>query len=154
MIAALRAYGQFRDGTAIRSWLFSIAARKAIDADRVSPRAPVPLADPQPAAGDSPARASQVWDEVAQLPDKQRQAVVLRYFVDLSHREIGELMHTSEAAARRNVFEGLRHLRAALQPRSASSQPAEPPLRPGDRRCQATSHSTGVASSYAREAHP
>jgi DNA-directed RNA polymerase specialized sigma24 family protein len=37
--------------------------------------------------------------------------VTLRYLADLSHREIAEVMETSEDAARRNVFEGLRRLR-------------------------------------------
>jgi DNA-directed RNA polymerase specialized sigma24 family protein len=37
--------------------------------------------------------------------------VTLRYLADLSHREVAEVMGTSEDAARRNVFEGLRRLR-------------------------------------------
>ena len=44
---------------------------------------------------------------VRALPDKQRQAVALRFLADLSHAEIAEAMGTSEPAARRNVFEGL-----------------------------------------------
>jgi DNA-directed RNA polymerase specialized sigma24 family protein len=40
--------------------------------------------------------------------------VALRYLADLSHREIAAVMETSEEAARRNVFEGLRQLREML----------------------------------------
>ena len=49
--------------------------------------------------------------DVAALPDKQRTAVALRFLGDLSHAEIGAAMSTSEAAARRNVHEGVRRLR-------------------------------------------
>jgi DNA-directed RNA polymerase specialized sigma24 family protein len=37
--------------------------------------------------------------------------VALRYLADLSHREIAAIMQTTEAAARRNVFEGVARLR-------------------------------------------
>jgi RNA polymerase sigma factor (sigma-70 family) len=113
MLAALRAYDQVRDPAAIRSWLFSIAARKAVDAHRSSARAPEPVADLEPAAVDDglAVRDDGIWHLVRSLPGKQRTAVTLRYLADLSHREIAEVMQTSEAAARRNVFEGLRGLR-------------------------------------------
>ena len=108
---------------AIRAWLFAIAARKAIDQRRVDARAPELVADLEPlAAVAEPAeRDDALWAEVRRLPDKQRRAVTLRYLADLSHREIARVMETSEAAARRNVFEGLTRLRAELQRRSAGS---------------------------------
>jgi RNA polymerase sigma factor (sigma-70 family) len=52
-----------------------------------------------------------VWDAVAALPPKQRAAITLRFVADLSHAEIAAAMDTSEAAARRNVHEGLTRLR-------------------------------------------
>src|SRR5512145_3305336 len=39
MLAALRAYGEVREAGAVRSWLFAIAARKAIDGHRARARA-------------------------------------------------------------------------------------------------------------------
>lgn len=113
MIAALRAYGDVRDAGAVRSWLLSIAARKAVDADRAAARAPRPVEDLEALAVSAEAehRDEALWAEVRALPDKQRQAVTLRYLADLSHREIGEVMRTSEDSARRSVFEGLRRLR-------------------------------------------
>jgi RNA polymerase sigma factor (sigma-70 family) len=113
MLAALRAYGELRDAAAIRSWLFAIAARKAVDAHRKRAREPEPVADldPPATAGDSALHDDAIWREVRALPEKQRSAVALRYVADLSHREIAEVMGTSEAAARRNVYEGLEQLR-------------------------------------------
>jgi RNA polymerase sigma factor (sigma-70 family) len=114
MLAALRAYGDVREPGSVRAWLFTIAARKAIDAHRAAAAAPRPSPDLETAAGAAedrePADAA-LWARVRALPDKQRQAVALRYLGDLSHAEIAEAMGTSEPAARRNVFEGLRRLR-------------------------------------------
>jgi DNA-directed RNA polymerase specialized sigma24 family protein len=73
----------------------------------------VPVAEPD--AGAAPERAAAdtaLWARVRELPDKQRLAVAYRFVADLAYREIGEAMGTSEEAARRNVFEGLRALRA------------------------------------------
>ena len=114
MLAALRSYDQVRDASSVRSWLFSIAARKAIDAHRTKARTPEPVADPEPAsrADDDVAFVDDAtWKPVRGLPDKQRHAVTLRFLGDLSYREIAEVMQTSEAAARRNVFEALKRLR-------------------------------------------
>ena len=134
MLAALRAYDEVRDATAIRSWLFSIAARKAVDSHRGRARAPEPVADPEPppADDDPEIRDDGIWQLVRSLPGKQRTAVTLRYLADLSHREIAEVMTTSEDAARRNVFEGLRRLReqALFDERNADpprQQPSEAP---------------------------
>jgi RNA polymerase sigma factor (sigma-70 family) len=118
MLAALRAYDEVRDPAAIRSWLFSIAARKAVDAHRRRLRAPEPVAELEPPVADEDIapRDVGIWRHVRSLPDKQRSAIGLRYVADLSHREIAEIMQTSEDAARRNVFEGLRRLREHVQP--------------------------------------
>ena len=113
MLAALRAYDTVRDPAAIRSWLFSIAARKAVDAHRGRARGPEPVADPEPPppSGELAAFDPGIWRLVGSLPDKQRSAIGLRYLADLSHAEIAEVMETSVEAARRNVFEGLKRLR-------------------------------------------
>ncbi len=113
MLAALRAYPQLRDPGAVRAWLFSIAARKALDAQRARARAPEPregLAGPAGVDG-GPGRDDALWAQVGALPPKQREAVTLRYLADLTHAEIAGVMGTTEPAARRNVLEGLRRLR-------------------------------------------
>lgn len=114
MLAALRHYDELRDPTAARAWLLTIAARKVVDAARATARTPQPDADveahlppvhdPAPADGD-------LWARVRALPPKQREAVALRFVADLDHAGIAAVMGTSEAAARRNVFEGVRRLR-------------------------------------------
>ena len=100
MLAALRAYTDLRDAGAVRSWLLAIAVRTTVD----DLEAVAGAAEPAP-------RDDALWGLVRALPDKQREAVTLRYMADLSHREVAEVMGTSEEAARRNVLEGLRRLR-------------------------------------------
>ena len=53
-----------------------------------------------------------MWGRVAALPPKQRAAIVLRFGLDLRYREIGHALDCSEAAARRNVHEGIKSLRS------------------------------------------
>jgi len=116
-IAALRGYAHLQHNTNLRGWLLTIAARKAIDVHRSRGRSPVAIADPPEA--DQPIEACLVagevaddlWDAVAGLPPKQRAAVVLRYLLDAEYSTVALTMGISEAAARRNVHEGLKRLR-------------------------------------------
>jgi DNA-directed RNA polymerase specialized sigma24 family protein len=56
-----------------------------------------------------------LWRLVRALPPKQRTAIALRYVFDAPHADIASVMGTSEDAARRNVFEGLKRLRTEYQ---------------------------------------
>jgi RNA polymerase sigma factor (sigma-70 family) len=119
-LSALRAYPDLRDASNLRSWLLTIAHRKAIDHVRSRARRPVPV--PEPAAdavdGAQPATGLDdgVWSSVAQLPNKQRTALALRFVADAKYAEIASVMETSEEAARRNVHEGLKRLRKEYTP--------------------------------------
>jgi RNA polymerase sigma factor (sigma-70 family) len=120
MLAALAAYPRLRDPGVVRSWLLTIASRKAIDVHRARAREPVPVAELE--VGSAPAREppdEALWRRVRALPDKQRVAVAYRFVGDLAYREIGAAMGTTEEAARRNVFEGLRRLRDGTGVRQA-----------------------------------
>lgn len=113
-LAALRAYDGF-DGANPRGWALTIARRKAIDMQRARARRPDPVPDlgeTLPGAAEAIAEGDgAVWTLVAGLPHKQRAAVVLRFSLDLSHREIGEVLDCSEAAARRSLHEAMTKLR-------------------------------------------
>jgi RNA polymerase sigma factor (sigma-70 family) len=112
-LAALRAYPRLHRADNLRGWLLKIAHNKAIDAHRARKRAPVPAEDVDPGAADArpdpPDDA--LWSAVHSLPERQRTAVILRFKLDLAYREMGQVMDSSEEAARRNVFEGLKKLR-------------------------------------------
>ena len=114
-LAALRAYPRLRRADNLRGWLLKIAQNKAIDAHRARKRAPVPAEEVDPPSTGAPVDGSlpdeALWHAVRTLPDRQRTAVVLRFSFDLAFREVGQVMDSSEEAARRNVFEGLKKLR-------------------------------------------
>lgn len=58
------------------------------------------------------ARARTMLDS---LPEKQRLSVSLRIDEGLSFREIGEMIGSSEGAARVNYFHGIRRLRELME---------------------------------------
>lgn len=49
-----------------------------------------------------------------ELPERQRQAVVLRYLEDLSIAEVADLMNCSTGTVKHSTFDGLRKLRLSL----------------------------------------
>ncbi|UJA20552.1 sigma-70 family RNA polymerase sigma factor [Thermoleophilia bacterium SCSIO 60948] len=111
-IAALRAWepGLPAPGP---GWIFRIAHNKAIDHHRAAARRPLSLAEPPEPAASDPDRleAADLRRQVAALADGQRAAVSLRFFADLSYREVGVALDCSEQAARRRVADGLATLR-------------------------------------------
>jgi DNA-directed RNA polymerase specialized sigma24 family protein len=112
-LSALRAYPDLRDASNLRSWLLTIAHRKALDAHRARARRPVPVAEvPEgvPAGGDAPQEPG-LWRAVRRLPDKQRAAVFMRFAADLDYAQIGAVLDCSEPAARQNVRAGLATIR-------------------------------------------
>lgn len=114
-IAALRHYDEI-DVANARPWLLKIARNKAIDHFRARSRRPLPVEHLPEVAVDRPADGDpELWRRVAGLPEKQRAAVALRFVADLRFREVGAAMDTSEEAARRNVHEGLKRLRAEIE---------------------------------------
>jgi RNA polymerase sigma factor (sigma-70 family) len=123
-IAALRSYDRLEHAGNLRGWLLTIAHRKAIDHHRAGARRPRPGGSADEVGGEIPARNSrggtanpddELWQAVSVLPPKQRSAVVLRFATDMAYGQIGDMLDCSEAAARRNVHEGLTKLRGELR---------------------------------------
>jgi len=123
-VKAVRGLARFRGDAAFRTWLLSIAlneARGALRRDRRRRETGIdgvgPLADRDDPAGRAALRdaARRVRERVAELPEKQRLAVTLRIDEGLSFREIGEIIGSSEGAARVNYHHGIRRLREQLE---------------------------------------
>jgi RNA polymerase sigma factor (sigma-70 family) len=118
-VSALRAYPSLKDASNLRAWVFTIAHRKVIDHVRARGRRAVPVAEatelaPADAGTTTALPDEELWSSVAQLPDKQRIAVTLRFLIDSSYGEIAEVMGISVQAARRDVHEALQRLRKEL----------------------------------------
>ena len=52
---------------------------------------------------------------IAALPNKQREALILRKYQELSYEEISAILDTSVEGARANVYQGLRKLRTQFE---------------------------------------
>lgn len=115
-LAALRAYPRLRSGANLKSWVFTIAHRKALDAHRRRAKEAVPVpAVPERAAAADANGDPELWQAVRGLPAKQRTAIAHRFVSDLAYKDIADVMSTTEAAARQNVREGIKRLRKELQ---------------------------------------
>jgi RNA polymerase sigma factor (sigma-70 family) len=116
-LSALRAYTRLRHADNLRGWLLTIAHRKALDHHRTRARVAVPMAEPPEVAvtdGAAPPDEA-LWDLIRVLPPKQRAAVVLHHMLDMPFAEVGLVVESSEEAARRSAFEGLRKLRSEYE---------------------------------------
>ena len=124
-LKAFRALEGFRGDAGFRTWLLTITANEARGALRKSKRkrgsafddvAPIATDEADPAQAtilaQESARARVLLD---QLPEKQRLSVGLRIDEGLSFREIGEMIGSTEGAARVNYFHGIRRLRELME---------------------------------------
>ena len=88
-------------------------------------RREAPVAEPTRTTAAAPdgtanrADAEAVWALCATLPDKQRAAVVLRFYEELSYAEIATLLHCAEATARSHVHRALAVLKDTLSKEGA-----------------------------------
>jgi RNA polymerase sigma factor (sigma-70 family) len=113
-LAAMRSYPDLPENANAEAWLVTIAHRKAVDVLRARKRQPAPVGDlPEsptalgvPGAGDG-----DLWQAVAALPAKQRQAVAYHYVAGLAYAEIAEILGGSTDAARRAAADGVKSLR-------------------------------------------
>ncbi|HEX6589300.1 MAG TPA: sigma-70 family RNA polymerase sigma factor [Longimicrobiales bacterium] len=123
-VNAMVGLSRFRGESSVRTWLLRIAINAAHTVGRRRSRRREVALD---AVGDAPARGPRIDERVvarveveraeralAQLPEKQRLSVALRIQDGLSYAEIGEIIGSSEAAARVNYHYGVRRLREVL----------------------------------------
>lgn len=117
-LAALRAYPDLRHARNLKGWLMTITARCATDGHRDRVRRPAPsgeLPERAAAAAPGPEPPDEVlWAQVRALPERQRQAVALRYALDLPHVEVAAALGTTETASRRLVSDALKRLRTEV----------------------------------------
>lgn len=123
------------------TWIRTIATRRAIDrvrkaqADRERDRR-IGMRDHEPVDHGSVDRAEAVLDRVAlhralvTLPDRQRQAVVLRYLADLSGPELGRALGVPTGTAKTRARDGVTALRRTLA-RTGVGSVGDAGVRPG-----------------------
>ncbi|MFL5920534.1 MAG: RNA polymerase sigma factor [Gaiellaceae bacterium] len=108
-LRALRAYSTLKHGRHLRAWVLAIARNVAVDVLR---RRRATSADvPDLESVDEPLPYEEIRRLTAELPEKERAAVFLRYGYDLSYEDIGEALGSSAEAARQAASSGVRRLR-------------------------------------------
>jgi RNA polymerase sigma-70 factor (ECF subfamily) len=123
-LRAYRGLRRFRGDSSLATWLYRIGVNVCLN--KVAIRTPVllPLDDTSlaPATGEDAIgavlreeRARRVRAAVARLPRKQRATLILRMYQELSHRQIADVMQTTEGAVKANFFHALGSLRKALR---------------------------------------
>src|SRR6266487_4094920 len=103
-LAALRAYPGLGPDSNVEAWLVTIAHRKALAVQALPER---PSSEGVPGSRDT-----QLWDALASLPPKQRQAIAYHYLGGMPYALTAPLLGNSETAARRAAADGIRTLRA------------------------------------------
>lgn len=110
----------------VSTWLYRVTMNLCIDLQRKRRGGTVALNDAPDPADNAPSAAEQLvakarsdalQDALAQLPDRQRQAVVLRHLEELANPEIAEILGVSVEAVESLVARGKRGLTAALNQR-------------------------------------
>jgi RNA polymerase sigma-70 factor (ECF subfamily) len=109
-LRALRAYDRLEHARHLRAWVFTIAARVAVDAHRSRPDT-VSLGEESGGAEDRTPAYLELEHLAQELPPTERAAVVLRYGYDLDYAEIGTALGSSADAARQAASSGIRRLR-------------------------------------------
>jgi RNA polymerase sigma factor (sigma-70 family) len=124
-LKAFRALDRFRGEARFRTWLLTIASNVARGMLRQKERRRERPLDDAPDVPDQRSdtsgevsrseEAERVAELLSKLPEKQRLAVQLRTQEGLGFREVGEIIGSTEGAARVNYHHGIRRLREMLK---------------------------------------
>jgi RNA polymerase sigma-70 factor (ECF subfamily) len=125
LIAAWQRLPDLRDAQSLRSWLLTIAVRKAADLMRRRPRDITSeyamVSVPDPISGIELAEA------LAALPDEMRDVVLLRYLVGLSEMETAAALSTRVGTIKSRASRARRRLARSLSSDEETDQRGEQP---------------------------
>jgi RNA polymerase sigma-70 factor (ECF subfamily) len=120
LLRAHRGMASYRGEGSVKAWLCGIARHVCAHALETRRRGRQLLeVVPAPDEADEGEQARRqlarlLRDALSRLKPTEREALVLRYAADLSHREIAAACNIDEAAARKRISRALAHLRAFI----------------------------------------
>ena len=119
LLRAHRAMASYRNEGTIKAWLCGIARHVCAHMLETRRRGRevlelVPAGDGVDMAFANRQQARAIRIALAQLKPSEREALVLRYVADLSHREIALACNLDEAAARKRISRALARLRTVM----------------------------------------
>jgi RNA polymerase sigma-70 factor (sigma-E family) len=120
--ATFERWGRLRDSRAVLAYLQTSVIngsrsglrRRGVARRRTSALSVVPAPSAAEEA-ESRAEAIAVRGALAQLPTRQRQVLVLRYYLDLHESEIAEALHISRGSVKAYASRGLDAIEAAIE---------------------------------------
>lgn len=139
MLKVLRALPGERRELALKPWLYRVAHNEAISLlrRRVGDAPIDEVGDVQDTRGGDAAtreRLQTLVSDLAQLPQRQRSALVMRELSGLSYREISAALDSSPAAAKQAVYEAREGLQALSEGREMECEAARRSISARDRR--------------------
>lgn len=122
-VRAIGGLDGFRGEAPLRQWLARVVVNVCLNWRRAAGRRrSVPMGHADPPARDEPHRLEltelqeKVQQAIGQLPERQRMALILRVYEELSFDAIADLMGGTPEAARTNLSLARRRLRTVLAP--------------------------------------
>ena len=122
-LLAWRGIRTFRRGSAFKPWLMRILVNTVISEQRKRALATVPIEEAAPLG--TPARQHEeieasedrqaIREALALLSPEHREVVVLRYFADLSVRQVARSAGLREGTVKSRLHRALRHMRELLE---------------------------------------
>jgi RNA polymerase sigma-70 factor (ECF subfamily) len=122
-VRAYRGLRNFRGQSSVGTWLYRIAVNVCLNRAAVKrpPSEPIDERQHVDTTTESPServlraeRAERVRAAIAELPPKQRAALILRMYQDMSHQDIAAALGSSVGAVKANVFHALQNLKKIL----------------------------------------
>jgi RNA polymerase sigma-70 factor (ECF subfamily) len=111
----------FDGRSAFTSWLYRVTVNMVRDMQRSSSRRDknidaFSLVHPEddPGNQEESATAKELWRAVSELPEKQREAIMLVYAEDMNHADAAEIMGCKEATVSWHIHEAKKTLRGLL----------------------------------------
>lgn len=122
--------------TIIVNTFLSGRRRRGFPLAAVDPGTEPPVASPEATLLDR----LTLWQQVCQLPPRQRAVVVLRYYEDLTEREIADALGCSPGTVKSQAADALQSLRRGLREAERTTQPRSDasPARPATQARPAT----------------
>ena len=115
LLTALERGDQLRDAGALRPWLLRIAVNRALSTRRGSARiVQLDLAPDAPSIPTDDDLRLALLSSVGRLAPRMRAAIVLRYYADLSVRDVAVALGTSENTVKTQLREALGQIRRSL----------------------------------------
>lgn len=129
-LRAFRGLRNFKGNSALGTWLYRIGVNVCLNrvALKSAPTEPIEARQYIDEHAESPSdrvlrdeRAAQVRAAITRLPRKQRAALILRMYHEMSHQEIADALGSTVGAVKANVFHALQNLKKLLAEGSRAS---------------------------------